>query len=62
MGYVRYLGRTGELEAMQVFWPDKAGKFPYEVGCDLDVFRCQPRLDLALTRSEMKEFERRWGS
>jgi hypothetical protein len=34
MGYCRYIGRPGELQAMQVFWPDAAGKFPFEVGCD----------------------------
>jgi hypothetical protein len=61
MGYVRQIGRMGELQAMQAFWPDKAGKFPFEVGCDLDVFRLQPRLDLALTPSEIEEFEREFG-
>jgi hypothetical protein len=61
MGYLRYIGRIGELEAMQVFWPDKVGKFPYEVGCDLDVYCCQPRLDVALSPSEIEEFEREWG-
>jgi hypothetical protein len=60
MGYCRYLGRIGELEAVQVFWPDKAGKFSFEVGCDLEVFRCQPRLDLPLTPSEIAEFQRQW--
>ena len=33
-----------ELQAMQVFWPDKEEKFPYELGCDLDVFRYHPYL------------------
>jgi hypothetical protein len=60
MGYLTFIGRIGELQAMQVFWPDKTGKFPYEVGCDLDVFRFQPRLDLALTPSEIEAFEREW--
>jgi Domain of unknown function (DUF4262) len=60
MGYCRYLGRIGELEAIQVFWPDSGGKFPFEFGCDVDVYRCQPRLDIALTPREIREFERRW--
>jgi hypothetical protein len=60
MGYCRYTGRLGELEAVQAFWPDSAGKFPFEVGCDLDVYRLQPRLDLALTPSEIRRFERQW--
>lgn len=59
MGYCRYTGRPGDLQALQVFWPDAGGKFPFEVGCDLDVFRLQPRLDLPLTPSEIEDFERR---
>jgi Domain of unknown function (DUF4262) len=60
MGYCRYLGRIGELEALQVFWPDSAGRLPFEVGCDLDAYRSQPRLDIPLTPSEIREFERLW--
>lgn len=60
MGYCTYLGRIGELEAVQVFWPDSGGKFPFEVGCDQEVYQCQPRLDIPLTPSEIREFERRW--
>jgi hypothetical protein len=60
MGYCRYLGRIGELEAFQVFWPDSGGQFPFQVGCDLGVYRRQPRLDIALTPSELREFERLW--
>ncbi len=37
------------------------GKLPFEVGCDLAVYNCQPRLDLGLTPREVKKFERRWG-
>jgi hypothetical protein len=36
-GYCRHIGRAGELEAMQAFWPDSNGKFPFDVGCDLAV-------------------------
>jgi hypothetical protein len=60
MGYCTYLGRMGELEAAQVFWPDSGGRFPFEVGCDLEVYRHQPRLDIALTPSEIRAFERLW--
>jgi Domain of unknown function (DUF4262) len=58
MGYCRYIGHIGELEAVQAFWPDTDGKFPFEVGCDLEVYRLQPRLDLALTPSEIRRFKR----
>ncbi len=60
MGYCRHIGRLGELEAMQVFWPDAAGKFPFEVGCDLEVYQLQPRLDIGLTPRELRKWRRRW--
>jgi Domain of unknown function (DUF4262) len=60
MGYCTYMGRIGELEAVQAFWPDSSGKFPFEVGCNFGVYQCQPRLDTSLTPSEIREFERRW--
>jgi Domain of unknown function (DUF4262) len=60
MGFCRKIGRTGELEAVQLFWPDAAGEFPFEVGCHIDVFRLQPRLDLELSPSEVRQFKRLW--
>ncbi len=61
MGFCRRIGRWGELEAMQVFWPDSNGLFPFEAGCELDVFQQQPRIDLELTPREIRKFERRYG-
>lgn len=61
MGFMRHVGRIGELDAMQAFWPDSAGKFPFEVGCNLEVYQLQPRLDLALTPREIKKFRRQFG-
>ena len=60
MGFLTNLGRIGELEAIQAFWPDSSGLFPFDVGCDLGVYQCQPRLDIGLTPSEIREFERLW--
>ena len=60
MGFLTNIGRIGELEAMQAFWPDANGKFPFDAGCDLGVFNLQPRLDIGLTLREIREFERRW--
>lgn len=60
MGYQRHLGRPGELSAMQVFWPDEKGRFPFDPGCELDVYQLQPRLDIGLTPREVQEFERQW--
>lgn len=60
MGFMTNIGRIGELEAVQAFWPDAAGKFPFEVGCDLDVYRLQPRLDIGLSPREIEQWQRRW--
>jgi Domain of unknown function (DUF4262) len=60
MGYCRYAGGLGDLRAVQVFWPDREEKLPFEAGCELDVFRLQPRLDIPLTPSEIRRLERLW--
>jgi hypothetical protein len=62
MGFLRNIGRIGELQAVQAFWPDNHGKFPFEVGCDWSVYELQPRLDIALSPREVKRFERLWES
>jgi hypothetical protein len=61
MGFLTNIGRIGELEAMQAFWPDRDGKFPFDAGCDLGVYQAQPRLELALTESETRAWRRRAG-
>ena len=60
MGFMRRIGRPGELEAMQAFWPDHHDKFPFDAGCDLAVYELQPRLDVSLTPREVRESEREW--
>ena len=60
MGFMTDIGRLGELEAVQAFWPDSSGKFPFEVGCDLAVYNLQPRLDTGLTPREVRRFQRQW--
>ncbi len=60
MGYCRHIGRWGELQAVQAFWPDSNGKFPFEVGCDLAVYQLQPRLDIGLTPQELRRWRRQW--
>jgi hypothetical protein len=60
MGFLTNIGRIGELEAVQAFWPDAAGKFPFEAGCDLAVHELQPRLDIGLTPHEIRQFQRQW--
>jgi hypothetical protein len=60
MGYCRHIGRWGELQAVQAFWPDCNGKFPFEIGCDLAVYQLQPRLDTGLTKQELRRWRRQW--
>lgn len=60
MGFQVRMRRTGELQAMQVFWPDSGGKFPFEAGCALDVYNLQPRLDIGLSPREVRAWERQW--
>jgi hypothetical protein len=59
MGYSRLQG-CGDLKAVQVFWPDKQGKFPFDVGCDEDVYARQPRLDIGLGTKDVAAWERLW--
>jgi hypothetical protein len=40
----RHIGKTGTLEAIQCFWPDKAGLFPDDIGCHPAILELQPRL------------------
>jgi hypothetical protein len=55
MGYCSSQGRTGGLQAVQVFWPDKHGRLPFRPGCDERVWAAQPRLDQALGPIELRE-------
>jgi len=57
MGYCRERGQIGELQAIQVFWPDRAGKFPFEHGCDEPVWAAQPRLDHPVWPDELREWQ-----
>lgn len=52
--------RLGDLVAVQAFWADSAGKFPFDAGCDLAVFTLQPRLDIPLTPREVRRHQRQW--
>ncbi len=54
MGFCRENGRIGGLQAMQVFWPDNSGRFPFDSECDHEIYTLQPRLDLPQSESEIK--------
>jgi hypothetical protein len=59
MGYCRLIG-YGDVHAVQAFWPDKHGRFPFDAGSDMDVYARQPRLDIGLTTKELAAWERLW--
>jgi hypothetical protein len=61
MGYCTNNGRMGELEALQAFWPDKHGRFPFDRGCDEAVWAAQPRLDQPVLPDEARERRRAIG-
>ncbi|MGN6369424.1 MAG: DUF4262 domain-containing protein [Phycisphaerae bacterium] len=61
MGYCRSKGRIGQLEALQVFWPDPTGLFPFDRGCDDTVWSAQPRLDQPLMPDIARERRRALG-
>lgn len=61
MGYCRERGKIGELKALQVFWADNSGRFPFDAGCNKDVWSLQPRLDVPLTKSELRAWRKQWG-
>jgi hypothetical protein len=56
MGFYRHIGASEALRSIQVFWPDKAGLYPFDVGCDPYVAHSQPRLEFP----ELRPHERRW--
>ena len=61
MGHMRITGKPGQLKARQVFWPDTAGRFPYESGCSSDAILAQPILRSPATQSEIDAFRRLIG-
>lgn len=60
MGFLTGIGRMGELEAVQVFVPDRYGVYPFQPNCSLSVYESQPRLDIGLTKSEQAAWRRKW--
>jgi hypothetical protein len=46
MGYCRHQGDIGGLKAVQVFWPDRENRFPFEANCERGVAIEQPLLHL----------------
>jgi len=45
LGTARWLYSGDEFPCLQAFWPDAAGRFPWDTGCDAAAAMRQPRLD-----------------
>jgi hypothetical protein len=52
IGYYRHLGRSEDLRAVQVFWPDSSGRLPNDIRCDPLVASAQPRLEIPRASSD----------
>ncbi len=52
MEAARLGGGTAELHAVQLFWRDSQGRFPFQLGCDPLVAHVQPRLEFAVPPSK----------
>lgn len=61
MGFYRQFSSPERLTALQLFWPDEAGKFPFESGCDPEVVARQPRLDIAVPDDALRKFLAQYG-
>jgi hypothetical protein len=44
VGYARWYYEGSRFPLLQLFWPDRDGRFPWEAKCSRDVQRLQPRL------------------
>jgi hypothetical protein len=62
LGYYRRASKPELLRALQVLWPDSLGKLPTDLSCDEAVLRSQPRLNIGVPPSELREFMTKWGS
>lgn len=60
VAFYRVYSKPERLTAVQLFWPDKAGRFPFEHGCDSEVMTLQLRLDIEVPRDELRAFMDRW--
>ncbi len=61
VAYYRRLGERERLAAVQLFWPDKAGRFPFESGCDPPTVERQPRMELGVPKSGLDAFLSKWS-
>ena len=60
VSFYRLYSKPARLTAVQLYWPDKAGRFPFERGCDSDVVALQPQLDIEVPSDDFRAFMDRW--
>jgi hypothetical protein len=59
LAYYRRLGNRELLRAVQLVWPDQAGRLPTEPGCE--VVSLQPRLDDPVPEERLRAFFEKYG-
>jgi hypothetical protein len=62
LAYYRRASKPHLLRALQLLWPDRAGKLPNDPSCEPAVVRLQPQLDHEVPPSEFTEFMAKFGS
>jgi hypothetical protein len=54
--FYRLRGGSAEFSAVQLFWSDAGGLFPFDAACEPRVLDAQPRLYIAKTPREIQSF------
>ena len=62
MAYYRRASKPDLLCALQLVWPDRAGRLPQDPACVPEVARLQPLLDREVPPEELRAFLARYGS
>jgi hypothetical protein len=62
LAYYRRASRPELLRALQILWPDRAGRLPNDPSCDRAVAQLQPLLDHEVSPSDMRAFMARFGT
>jgi len=44
LGYARWFYKAREFPVLQCCWPDRTGRYPWELDCEREIIRLQPAL------------------
>lgn len=60
MAFCRRMNPPTDLQAIQVFWQDENGKFPFDAGCEFQAVVSQVRLDEPASQEDLDELHRQF--